>query len=101
MMSGGIGTTTTSTDVARSRNAETPKPADCNVTSICRFFINSTDSPNGRYSTFEKSLYSSPAALKITRALSSVPDFGADRHLFAFEVRERLDAAVGTRDDLD
>ncbi len=91
-----------STDVARSRSAETPSPADCSVTSSWRFFMSSTDSPNGRYSTFAKSLYVMPAAARIVRALSSVPDFGAPTEMrLALEVGERLDAGVGARDDLD
>src|SRR3954462_15955636 len=72
--SGGIGTTTMSIDVARSRGADTPRLADWSVMSICRFFMSSTDSPNGRHSTFAKSLYDRPAAARMTRALISVPD---------------------------
>src|SRR3546814_16495836 len=55
--SAGTGTNTMSTEVARSRIEETPRQADCRVTSIWRFFIRSTDSPKPRYSTLEKSEY--------------------------------------------
>ena len=55
----------------------TPRPADCKVASSWRFFISSTDSPKGRYSTLARSLYVRPAALKMARAFSSVPDLAA------------------------
>jgi hypothetical protein len=45
----------------------------------CRFFIRSTDSANGRYSTLRR----------------------ADREALALEIGQRLDAAVGGGDDLD
>ena len=88
---------------ARSRSADTPRPADCSVTSSWRFFISSTDSPNGRYSTLPRSPCTlRPAALSTARALSSVPDFGApDRDALALQVGQRLDARVGAGDDLD
>ena len=75
--SAGTGTKFTFTAAERSRSAATPRPADCRVTSIWRFFMSSTDSPKGRYSTLEKSEYDSPAALRMARALISVPERGA------------------------
>ncbi|MCY1457277.1 hypothetical protein D9M71_745610 [compost metagenome] len=62
---------------ARSRMAAMPRPEDCKVASSWRFLISSTDSAYGRYSTLPMSSYLRPAAAKIARALSSVPDFAA------------------------
>ena len=52
----GISTTVMGTELARSRIDDTPRPADCRVASSWRFFISSTDSPKGRYSTLPRSL---------------------------------------------
>src|ERR1700712_564885 len=73
----GTDTTLISVEVERSFSEATPRPADCSVALSWRFFIRSTDSANGRYSTLPMSLYDMPAAARIARELSSVPDFGA------------------------
>src|SRR3954451_21599834 len=73
----GTDTTVISVEVDRSFSEATPRPADWSVALSWRFFIRSTDSANGRYSTLPISLYVIPAALRIARELSSVPDLGA------------------------
>ena len=75
--SAGIGTITMAMELARSRIEETPRPADCSVVSSWRFFIRSTDSPEGQVLDLVEILVRHAGGAKDARALSSVPDFGA------------------------
>ena len=79
----GTATTWIGTLAARSWIEATPSPADCKVASSCRFFISSDRFGERQVLDLAEVVVAMPAALRMARALSSVPDFGAptDRRL--------------------